>query len=183
VPETRRILRVARGLGLGLRLHADQLTNNGGAALASELGCASADHLDHVDEIGAAALAAAGTVAVVLPTVTLSLRTGTWEHAKLLAAAGVTLALATDCNPGSSWCESMPYVIQLACLGMGLSVDDALVAATRGSAAALERADVGHLGVGACADLVVLEAEHEADLVAHLGAPAVRRTIVGGVPV
>ena len=180
IEEARAILRAARAVGLGLRVHAEEIAGTGAARLAAELGCASADHLEHVTAADAAALAAAGVVAVLLPTVTLSLRSGAWGHAALLREAGVELALATDCNPGTSWCESMPYVIQLGCLAMGLSVDEAFRAATLGGAHALRRGDVGHLGVGAWGDLAVLDAEHEADVVAHLGAPAVRASVVGG---
>jgi imidazolonepropionase len=94
----------------------------------------------------------------------------------------VRIAIATDCNPGTSWCESMPYAVQLGCLAFGLSVDEAFTAATLGGAAALLRRDVGHLAVGARGDLAVLAAEHEADAVAHLGARAISVTVVGGVP-
>ena len=100
----------------------------------------------------------------------------------MLRDAGVELALATDCNPGTSWCESMPYAVQLACLAMGLSVDEALRAATLGAAHSLRRSDIGHLAVGARGDLAVLSAAHEADLVAHLGGAAVISTVVGGQP-
>ncbi len=181
VEEARRILLAARRVGLGLRLHAEEIGHTGAAALAAELRCASADHLEHVTAPDARALAAGGVVGVLLPTVTLSLRSGAWGHARLLREAGVTLALATDCNPGTSWCESMPYVIQLACLAMGLPVEEAFRAATAGGAAALRRDDVGHLGLGARGDLVVLDAAHEADTVAHLGSDPVSRTVVGGV--
>jgi imidazolonepropionase len=180
VAEARRILTAAEQHGMGLRIHAEEIAATGAAALAAELGCASADHLEHVTPADAAALAAAGVTAVLLPTVTLSLRSQAWSHAKVLREAGVELALATDCNPGTSWCESMPYAIQLACLAMGLSVDEAFRAATLGAARSLRRDDVGHLGRGAWGDLAVLEAEHEADLVAHLGGPAVRQTMIGG---
>ena len=181
IEDARRILLAARAAGLGLRLHAEELAHTGAAGLAAELGCASADHLEHVSEADARAMAAAGVLAVLLPTVTLSLRSSAWGHPARLRAAGVELALATDCNPGTSWCESMPYVIQLACLAMGLSVDEAFRAATLGSAHALRRDDVGHLGVGAWGDCAVLSAEHEADVVAHLGGVTVSTTIVGGV--
>jgi imidazolonepropionase len=180
VEEARRILTAARAAGLGLRLHAEEIGHTGAAALAAELGCASADHLEYVTPDDARALAAAGTVAVLLPTVTLSLRSQAWGHAAVLREAGTELALATDCNPGTSWCESMPYAIQLACLAMGLSVDEAFRAATLGSAHSLRREDIGHISVGARGDLAVLDAEHEADVVAHLGARALQRTIVGG---
>jgi imidazolonepropionase len=181
--ETGVLLSAARAAGLGTRLHAEQLTRSGAAALAAEHGCASADHLEHVDEAGAKAMAAAGVVGVLLPTATLSTRGAHWETARVLREAGVRLALGTDCNPGTSWCESMPYAIQLGCLLLGLTVAEALDAATRGGAAAVRRDDVGHLGVGARGDLAVLAAEHEADLVAHLGAAPVSATVVGGVPV
>jgi imidazolonepropionase len=181
VEETRRILTAAGAQGLGLRLHAEEIVRTGAAALAAELGCASADHLEHVSPEDAWAMAAAGVVAVLLPTVTLSLRSQAWGHAAVLREAGVELALATDCNPGTSWCESMPYAIQLACLAMGLSVEEAFRAATLGAARSLRRDDVGHLGTGAHGDLVVLDAAHEADVVAHLGGQAVTSTVVGGV--
>jgi imidazolonepropionase len=181
VEEARTVLAAARAAGLGTRLHADQLANIGAADLAAEAGCASADHLDHLTEAGAAALAGAGVVAVLLPACTLTMGKQTWDAARRLREAGATIALGTDCNPGTSWCESMPYVIQLACLAFGMPVQEAFRAATLGSARALRRDDVGHLGAGARGDLAVLDAEHEADLVAHLGARPVRATVVGGV--
>jgi imidazolonepropionase len=183
VAEARAILTAARKHGMGLRIHAEEIARTGAAALAAEIRCASADHLEHVTPEDAHALAAAGVTAVLLPTVTLSLRSQAWGHAAVLREAGVELALATDCNPGTSWCESMPYAIQLACLAMGLSVDEAFRAATLGAAHSLRRDDVGHLGVGAWGDLAVLDAEHEADVVSHLGARAVRQTVIGGRPV
>ena len=183
VDEARRILMAAKDEELGVRIHAEQLAHTGAAELAAELGCASADHLDHVDEDGARALADSNVVAVLVPVVSLYTRTGDWSHAATLRDAGCTIAIATDCNPGSAWCESMPYAIQLACLAMGLSVDDALRAATLGGAQALRRDDVGHLGVGARGDLLVLDAEHEVDLVAHLGADPIAHTVVGGRPI
>jgi imidazolonepropionase len=180
VDEARRILTAAREAGLGLRLHAEEIARTGAAGLAAELGCASADHLEHVSPGDARAMAAAGVVAVLLPTVTLSLRSNAWGHAAVLRDAGVELALATDCNPGTSWCESMPYAVQLACLAMGLSVAEAFRAATLGAAHSLRRDDVGHLGVGAHGDLAVLDAAHEADVVAHLGGRPVTTTVIGG---
>ena len=183
VDEARRILTAARAAGLGLRIHAEQVAATGAARLAAELRCASADHLDHVTPADAAALAAAGVIAVLVPVVGLYSRSQRWDHAAILRKAGCTLAIATDCNPGTAWSESMPLAVQLACLAMGLPVDVALRAATVGGAAALGRDDVGHLGVGALGDLQILAAEHEADLVAHLGADAVIRTVVGGRPI
>ncbi len=179
--EARRILTAAAGQGLGLRMHADQLAQVGASRLAAELRCASADHLDHVTVGDAHALASAGVVGVLVPVASLYTRSGRWSHAALLQQAGVTLAIATDCNPGSAYGESMPLAIQLACLEMGLSVETALRAATLGGAAALRRADIGHLGPGARGDLIVLASDHEVDVVAHLGAAAVTTTVTGGV--
>lgn len=178
--ETQLILERAKDSGMGLRLHAEEIAHTGAAGLAAELGCASADHLEHVSDPDAAKMAAADVVGVLLPTVTLSLRTFEFGQVKRLKEAGVELALATDCNPGTSWCESMPYVVQLACLVYGLSVDEALRAATWGGARALRRDDVGHLSVGTRGDLAVLDVDHEADLVAHLGAASVAHTVVSG---
>jgi len=182
VDEARRILTAARAAGLGLRIHAEQLTRTGAAALAAELGCASADHLDHVERADAAALAAAGVVAVLVPVCSLYTRSRRWDHAAVLHGAGCELAIATDCNPGTAWSESMPYAMQLACLEMSLPVDVVLRAATLGGARALRRDDVGHLGRGARADLVVVDGEHEVDLIAHLGTHGIIRTVIGGRP-
>jgi imidazolonepropionase len=180
VDDARRILTAARADGMGTRIHAEQLSHSGAALLAAEVGCASADHLDYVTPEDATALAVAGVVGVLVPVASLYTQSNRWSHAAVLRDAGVTLAVATDCNPGTAWCESMPYAIQLACLGMGLGIDEALQAATLGGAKALRRDDVGHLAGGAAGDLVVLDSDHEADLVAHLGAPAVRHTVVRG---
>ncbi|HEU5035267.1 MAG TPA: amidohydrolase family protein, partial [Mycobacteriales bacterium] len=183
VAETRRILTAAREAGLGLRVHAEQLARTGAAQLAAELGCASADHLDHVTAGAAQALAGAGVVAVLVPVASLYTRSQRWGHARTLRDGGCTLAIATDCNPGTAWSESMPLAVQLACLEMGLPVSAGLRAATLGGAAALRRGDVGHLDVGARGDLVLVDGEHEADLVAHLGGSVVLRTIVAGCPI
>jgi len=182
VDEARLILTTARSAGLGLRMHAEQLAHTGAAALAAELGCASADHLDHVTAADAAALAAAGVVAVLVPVCSLYTRSGRWGHAAALREAGCELAIATDCNPGTAWCESMPYAMQLACLEMGLPVETVLRAATLGGARALRYDDVGHLAPGARADLVVVDGEHEVDLIAHLGTNGIIRTVIGGRP-
>ncbi len=180
IDETRAILQAAKDAGFGTRLHAEEIAYTGAAKLAAEMGCASADHLEHVTAEGARAMAAAGVVGVLLPTVTLSLRTFAFGQYQVLRDAGVPLALSTDCNPGTSWCESMPYVVQLACLVYGMPVHEALWSATRGGAAALRLGDVGHLSVGARGDLALLDAEHEADVVARLGAPGCSATVVRG---
>lgn len=183
VDEARLILTAAAAAGFGLRMHAEQLSHTGAARLAAELRCASADHLDHVTPDDAHALAVAGVTAVLVPVCSLYTRSGRYDHAQVLRNAGTTLAIATDCNPGTAWSESMPFAMQLACLAMGLEPDTVLRAATLGGAAALRRDDVGHLGVGAAADLVVVDGEHEADLLAHLGVNGINRTVVGGVSI
>jgi imidazolonepropionase len=183
VDETRRILTAGRDAGLGLRMHAEQIAHTGAAGLAADLGCASADHLDHVTPEDAQALAAAGVVATLVPVASLYSRSMRWDHARTLRDGGCTLAIATDCNPGTAWCESMPYAMQLACLAMGLDVETTLRAATLGGAQALRRTDVGHLGVGAKGDLVVVTSDHESDLLGHLGTQGVMRTVVDGQPI
>ena len=180
VEEARRILTRRQRGGLGTRMHAEQLSHTGAAMLAAELGCASADHLDHVTTRTRRRWRRPASSASSCRSRRSTPAADRWSHAAVLRDAGVTLAIATDCNPGTAWCESMPYAIQLACLGMGLGVDEALRAATLGGAAALRRTDVGQLGVGARGDLVVLASDHEIDLVAHLGAPAVATTVIGG---
>lgn len=157
VEEARRVLLAGREGGLRPRLHAEQLAHTGAARLAAELGAASADHLDHATPEDAVALREAGVVAVLLPAASFSLRAPP-APARMLWDAGVTVALATDCNPGTSYVESMPFVIALACLEMGLTPEEALWAATRGGALALEEPDKGRVVEGAVADLAVLDA-------------------------
>jgi len=157
VEEARRVLRAGMEAGLRPRLHVEQLARTGGAGLAAEVGAASSDHLDHATSEDAAALRQAGVVAVLLPAVSFSMR-APQAPARMLWDAGVTVALATDCNPGTSYVESMPFVIALACLQMGLTPEEALWAATRGGALALDEADKGWVVEGAVADLAVLDA-------------------------
>jgi imidazolonepropionase len=158
VEESRRILEVGRRHGLAPRLHANQLADSGGVELAIELGAVTADHLEHLDDRQIEALAGSGTVAVLMPTASLSLRTPHAPAARLWEA-GATVALATDCNPGTSYVESMQLVVALACLEMGLTVDQALWSATRGGALALLEKDKGWLGPGSAADLLVIDAD------------------------
>jgi imidazolonepropionase len=158
VAETRTILTAAAERGLAARIHADQLSRSGGTALAAELGAASADHLDHATEEDLAALAAAGTSAVLLPAVSLAMRLP-YPSGRTIWDSGVTVALGTDCNPGSAYVETMSFVMALAVLEMGLTPDEALWAATRGSALSLREPDKGRLGAGSRADLVVLDAD------------------------
>ena len=157
VDESRRILDAAAEHGLGLRLHADQLGHVGAAALAAGLGAASADHLDHATAEDLVAMRDAGTVAVLLPGVSHSMRIA-YPDGRAIWDGGVTVAIATDCNPGPAWIETMPFVIALASLHLGLTPDEALWAATRGGAASLLLEDRGHVSVGALGDLVILDA-------------------------
>jgi imidazolonepropionase len=170
VAESRRVLVAGRRHGLRPKLHANELGATGGAALAAELGCVSADHLLFLDEAEAKALAAAGTVAVLLPGTSFLLGGGRAAPIQLLRDAGVPLALGTDCNPGTCYCESMQLVVQLACVHGGLSPEEALLAATDGAARAVGRAGrAGRLAPGSACDLVVLAGRSYLDLAYHLG--------------
>jgi imidazolonepropionase len=155
--EARRVLGAAAVLGMGARIHAEQLSHSGGAALAAEIGAVSADHLDHVTAEDARALADAGVVAVLVPGASYSLRSPQ-APGPMLLEHGVTVALATDCNPGTSYVESMGLVISLAVVQMGLSPTQAVYAATRGGALSLQMPDHGLIEPGAAGDLVVLDA-------------------------
>jgi len=178
--QTRRLLADAPRHAWRIHLHADELSYLGGAELAAEVGAASASHLLHVSDIGIAALAAAGVVAVALPGVSFFLRER-WAPVRKLVAAGVPVAVATDCNPGSSHTESLPMIMALASLGAGLSSEEALVAATLNAAAALGRADrVGSLEPGKQADIVVLDAPSPKHLVYHFGVNLVRHVVKAG---
>ncbi len=157
VDETRRILEAAKSRGLGLRIHADQLGRVGAADLAADLSAARADHLDHATDEDLAAMRDAGTSAVLLPAVSFSIRLP-YPDGRRVWDSGVPVALPTDCNPGTAYVESMPFVIALAALNMGLTPDEAVWAATRGSARSLNLEDRGHLTRGAVADLVILDA-------------------------
>ncbi len=178
--QTRRLLADAPRYGWRIHLHADELTPLGGAELAAELGALSADHLIHVTDAGIAALASSETVAVLLPGTSFFLRSD-FAPARRMVEAGCAVALATDCNPGSSPTESMPAILQLACLGMGLTVEEALTAATLNAAAALGRADrLGSVEPGKAADLIVLDAPTYHHVVYHYGVNPVRHVIKGG---
>lgn len=157
VDETRRILEAAAERGLAARVHADQLGRVGAAELAAELSAASADHLDHATAEDLAEMSNAGTVAVLLPGVSFSMRLP-YPNGRAIWDSGVTVALATDCNPGTAWIETMPFVIALASLHMGLTPEESLWAATRGAAESLLLTDRGHIVPGALGDLVVLDA-------------------------
>ncbi len=181
VAESREILMAAQSYGLGLRMHADQLAPTGATALAAELGVRSADHLDHADDASLRALAAAGSVGVLLPGVSFSLRLPYPDVARFVAA-GVPIALATDANPGSSYVLTMPFVIALAVYEMGMSPGDAVRAATLGGARALGLTDRGHITHGAIGDLVVLAAERHVALAYQPDTPHVSHVVKAGRP-
>jgi imidazolonepropionase len=179
--EARRVLEAAQALGLGVRLHADQLADDGSALLAAELHAASADHLEHVSEAGIAALAAAGTVAVLLPAATFFLRSRVKPPARRLVDAGVPVAIATDFNPGTCPSEAMGAVLELACLSLALSIDEAIAAATLNAAHALGRAgETGSIEVGKRADFVVHAVPNRYHLVYRFGVRRVRTVVASG---
>lgn len=180
VEEARRILTRARALGYALKLHANQLGPSGGAQLAAELGATSADHLDYASDDELDALAVAGVVGVLLPGCSFSL-SAPYPSGRRLLAHGLSVALATDFNPGTSYCESMQMMVALAVSAMGLTLDEALTAATLGGARALGLADeIGSLVVGKRCDLIVLQGADERELAYHFGVNLVAETIIGG---
>jgi imidazolonepropionase len=170
---TRTVLTAGRAAGLDLRVHANQLSAGPGVRLAVELGAASADHCTHLTEADVDALAGGSTVATLLPGVEFSTRSP-YPDARRLLAAGVTVALATDCNPGSCFTSSMAFCVALAVREMRMTPTEAVWAATAGGAAALRRPDVGHLRPGARADLAVLDAPSYRHLAYRPGVPIVR---------
>ena len=157
VEESRRIFDAAARHGLDLRIHADQLSRIGAAALGADVRAVSADHLDNATDDDLAAMRSAGTTAVLLPAVSFSMRLP-YPDGRRIWDSGVTVALATDCNPGTANVESMPFVVALAVLNMGLTADEAIWAATRGGARSLGLDDRGRLVPGAIADLAILDA-------------------------
>jgi len=180
VAETRRVLAAAREHGLELRVHADELTNTGGAELAAELGARSADHLVHVSEAGMRALAAAPCAATLLPAASFYLRLPRFAPARALVQAGAPIALATDANPGGGLSPSMPFAITVGCFAMGLSLEEAITAATINPAWSLGvDGERGSLEVGKRADLVVLRSRRLLDLL-RAGVTAVRTVVKDG---
>jgi imidazolonepropionase len=170
--EARVVLEAGRAAGLGLRVHGNQLGHGPGVQLAVELGAASVDHCTYLSDEDIAALAAASdaTVATLLPGVEFSTRSP-YPDAAALLRAGVSIALATDCNPGTCYSSSMPFVIALAVREMGLTPAQALYAATVGSAKSLRRNDIGRITLGAQGDLTVLEAPSYVHLSYRAGVP------------
>jgi imidazolonepropionase len=180
--EARRILEAGRRFGLKPRIHANQLGDTGGVELAAAMSVVSADHLEYVNQRQARALAEAGVVAVLCPTASWTMR-APQAPGPMLWDAGVQVALATDCNPGTSYVASMQLVIAVACLDMGLRLEEAVWSATRGGAIALEEPEKGLLSPGAVADLVVLEADSYRQLAYRPDHNLVRTVVKQGDPV
>lgn len=175
------VCRRAAELGFGVKVHADELADTGGAALAATLGAVSAEHLLFVSDEGIRRMAGAGVVATLLPCVPLFLMMDQYAPARRMIEQGVAVAIATDLNPGSSYTESMPLVIQLACLKMRLSIEEALTAATLNAAHGIRRSDaVGSLEPGKSMDAIILDSRSFVDLVYHLGVNPVRTVIKRG---
>jgi imidazolonepropionase len=174
--QSRRVLEAGRAAGLGLRVHGNQLGPGPGAQLAAALGAASVDHCTYLGDDDIAALAGSDTVATYLPATDFSTRQP-YPDARRAIDAGVTVAIATNCNPGSSYTTSMAFCIALAVRDLRMTAPEAVRAATLGGARALRRTDVGHLGPGARADAVILDAPSYTHLVYRPGVPLVWRTL------
>ena len=180
--QTRRVFEAARALDLPVKLHADQLSDLGGAALAAEFGGLSADHVEYTGEDGVRAMAARGTVAVLLPGAFHVLRETKLPPIALLRQHGVPMAVATDCNPGTSPLLSLRQAMQLACTHFRLTPEEALRGATVNAARALGLADRGVLRAGLRADLVAWEVAHPAELCYWLGGQLAARVYAAGLP-
>ncbi len=177
--QTRKILEAGIAKGLLPRLHANQIENLGAIALAVELDCASVDHCTHLSDKDIELLAGSNTVATLLPGAEFSTRSP-YPDAKKFFAAGVTVALATDCNPGSSFTTSMPFCIAVAVRDMGFTIDQAVWSATRGGAMALRDSSRGTLAVGSRADFAILDAPNHLFLAYRPGVQLVASTYVAG---
>lgn len=181
VEETRAIFEHARRLGLPVKIHAEQLSNLGGANLAASFGALSADHLEHLDEDGAAALAKAGTVAVLLPGAFYTLRETQAPPVSALRDAGVPIAIATDCNPGSSPLTSLLLAMNMACTLFGLTPEEALAGVTRNAAKALGlESEIGTISPGKRAELAVWNIAEPAELSYRIGFNPLHQVIIGG---
>ena len=179
VDQARRYLEACRGAGLALRLHGDQLSEIGAVPLAVELGARSVDHLEATGSDGVAALAASDVVGVLLPVAALFLNRP-MPPARALVDAGAAVALATDFNPGSAYCESLPVVCTLACTQLGLSPAEALAACTVNAAHVLGLPDRGRIAPGQRADLVLLDAADWRHLAYHFAGDVVHTVIQAG---
>jgi imidazolonepropionase len=181
VDQARAILQAGIARGLQPRIHANQLQHGAGVQLAVELGAASADHCTHLDQVDIDALADSQTVATLLPGAEFSTRSP-YPDAKRLLDSGVIVAIATDCNPGSSFTTSMPFAIAIAVREMGMTPAQAIRAATVGGAAALRRTDVGHLAPGMRADFVTLNAPDTIHLAYRPGVDLIDQVWQAGTP-
>lgn len=171
--ESRTVLLAGRAAGLGLRVHGNQLSHGPGVQLAVELGAASVDHCTYLTDDDVEALGAGSTVATLLPGVEFSTRSP-YPDARRLIEAGATIALACDCNPGTCYSSSMPFVVALAVREMRMTIDEAIWSATAGGAKALQRSDIGALRVGMRADLAVLDGPSRSYLAYRPGVPLTR---------
>ncbi len=178
--EARRLAAKARAHGLGLRLHVDQLTSNGGAQLAAELGAITADHLEQVSPEGIAALAKAGTIAVLAPVSTIFARARPFAPGRALRDAGVKVAVCTNCNPGSSMSENVALALGLACVENGLTPAEAYLGFTRIAGLALGDSSLGVLRVGGPADVVVFGADSYRKLPYYFAMNDVRLVLKAG---
>jgi imidazolonepropionase len=178
--QSRAVLEAGRAAGLGLRVHGNQLGPGPGARLAAELGAASVDHCTYLEDADIEALAASETVATFLPATDFSTRQP-YPDARRAIDAGVSVAIATNTNPGSSNTTSMSFCIALAVRDLRMTVEEAIAAATVGGARALRRADVGRLVPGAQADAAVLDSASYADLVYRPGVPLIAATVAAGI--
>ena len=178
--QVERLFTAARALGMPVKLHAEQLSNLHGAALAARFGALSADHLEYLDEAGAEAMAAAGSVAVILPGAFYTLRETKLPPIALLRQHGVAMAVATDCNPGTAPMTSLPLAMNMACTLFRLTPDEALAGVTSHAAKALGLRDCGRITPGLRADLAIWDAAHPAELSYRIGATPLHSRIFGG---
>ena len=178
--QVARVFEAARDLGLPVKIHAEQLSNLGGAAMAAGFGALSADHLEYLDDAGVEAMAAAGTVAVILPGAYYTLRETQAPPIAALRAAGVPMAVATDCNPGSSPMASLLLAANMACTLFRLTPEEALAGVTREAARALGLDDCGRIAPGLRADLAVWDVAHPAELAYRIGFNPLHARIFGG---
>ncbi len=179
--ESRKIQKAAKKAGLKIKFHADELESVGGAELAAELGAISADHLVYISEAGIKAIATSKTVAVLLPGTTFSLAGKQYAPARKMIEEGVIIALSTDCNPGSSYSESLPFMTSLAALQMKLTAAEAISAITVNAACAIDRGGkIGQIKAGLKADLVIWDMADYREMPYHYGVNLVKKVIKNG---
>lgn len=179
--ESKKILLSAKKYGLKPRIHANEFNEIGGTKVAKEIKAVAVDHLDIIDEQGIANVKESSSIAVLLPGVPFFLGTEKYAPAKKIIDAGIPIAIATDFNPGSCYCESMPFIISLACMKMKLTPAQAINAATINAAHAIERANkIGSIGIGKQADILILDAETHSHILYHLAANPVKIVIKKG---